>query len=100
MPSALIANAAASGDTTLVAGAAGKQIRVHSFVYQLSGTTAVKFKSGSTDLTGAMAGVNGNVVAQGFDPNGHFVTAAGDDLVLNSSQAIGVNGSIEYSVVG
>jgi hypothetical protein len=68
MASVAIATAAASGHTVLVSGVAAKQIRTHAFVYQLSGTTAVTFKSGSTALSGAMAGVSGSVVASAYSP--------------------------------
>src|SRR5687768_3739181 len=67
-------DAAASGDNTLVAAVAGKQIQLASIWLRAAGTVSIKFKSGSTDLTGSMILTNAGT----FTPPG-FNTGAGDE---------------------
>jgi hypothetical protein len=85
---------AASGDTTILAGVAGKRLMVLSYVLAAVGAVAVKFKGGSTDLSGAMSlGSNGTVTGSN-NPFGHVVTAAGSALILNLSGAVQVSGHV------
>ena len=92
----------ASGDNTLVAGVAGYQIAVREFALVPAGAVNATIKSGaSTNLTGAMplggslAGLTGD-----YSPADHFLTNAGDPLVLNLSAAVAVNGYLIYSLYG
>jgi hypothetical protein len=99
VPSVAI-NTATSGDNVLLGAQAGHRYRVHSFIYQLGGTATVTFKSGATALTGALPGVVNNVVAAPYDPNGHFTTNNGEDLIVSLSAGQQISGSLEYSVIG
>lgn len=91
--------AATSGNNTLVAAVTGKKIRV--LAYKLTGSGAVnaKFQSGAggTDLTGLeyIAAAGGGVFA-GFNPVGHFETAAGVLLNINLSGSVAVGGHLTY----
>lgn len=95
---------AASGQTQLVAGQAGRTIRVHAFFLVAASAVTAKFQSGSTDLTGAMSMITGTPLQAQPAPlqvsarGAHFETNAGDDLNLNLGGAVQVSGWIEYSV--
>jgi hypothetical protein len=92
----------ASGDTTLVAAVSGRRIKVLSYVIVVADTVTVKFKSGSTDITGPFTFVSGGsgvsspaaLSSMGFIPA--FVTAAGEALVINLSAAKQVGGHLTY----
>lgn len=92
---------AASGNNTLVSAVTGYKIRVHNLVLVASGTTTVRFQTGAggTALTGDMALVANVGFAPGFDPTGHFETAAGQLLNLSLSAAVSVDGWLTYSLV-
>jgi hypothetical protein len=88
---------AASGDNTLVTAVDQKKIRLLSATLVAAGTVAVQFKSGAaTDLSGAMTLVANNILPLAPCTWGHLETAEGEDLVLELSAAIGVNGLISY----
>jgi hypothetical protein len=76
--------AGASGDNMLVAGVAGKVIKVYELMLVLSTGGTLVFKDGaSTDLTGPLAMLaNGSIVLD-VDSNPWFTTSAGNDFVLN-----------------
>lgn len=95
-PKYALISSAASGDNSLVALVASKKIRVLSYVIVADAGVVAKFRSATTDITGAMAlSANGGVSA-GFNPYGHFETAAGVALNLNLGAAIGVRGHLTY----
>ena len=91
---------AASGDTLLVTGKPGQVIRVLNIVAGAASAVSIKFKSGSTDLTGAIPVVNPLATTWcGYGPGGsipHFKTALGENLSINLSGAIAVGGWLNY----
>ncbi len=91
---------ATSGNNTIVAAVTGYKIRVHNLVLVASGTTTVRFQSGAggTSLTGDMALVANVGFAPGFDPTGHFETAASALLNISLSAAVSVDGWLTYSL--
>jgi hypothetical protein len=91
---------AASGNNTLVAATTGSKIRVHQIVLVPDAAVTVKFQSGAsgTDLTGAMA-LTTIPMCAGFDPYGHFETAASALLNVVLGGAVGVRGWVVYSLV-
>ena len=91
---------ASSGDTSLVAATTGKKVKVVGFFLIASGAVSVKLRSGTTDLTGAMAvGANGGLVVQGGPAGEHVIeTAAGSALNINLSAATQVSGAVRYVV--
>lgn len=95
---AAITNAAASGDTTLVAAVTGKRYIVVNYAIVATGAVSVKFKDGaSTDLTGAMALAANGGVSFATDPTSPaFQTSVGNALVINASGAVQVSGHIAY----
>lgn len=92
---------ASSGDNELVAAVAGKKIRVYNIVLVSAGSMTVRFESGAggTALTGQMNVVAGSGFAPGFDPMGHFETAAGAALNLELSAATSADGWLTYELI-
>jgi hypothetical protein len=97
-------NVGSSGDNTLVAGVAGKIIRVLNFVLMPAANVACKFTDGpgGIGLTGPMSiGTTG--LYPGWVPQlpggftlGHFETSPGNALVLNLGSATQVCGYVNY----
>lgn len=89
------------GDNTIVSAVTGKIIRVYEVVLISSGTTTVRFESGTggTALTGQM-NLSANVgFSSGWCPTGHFETAEGVLLNLELSAAVSVDGWIVYAEI-
>ena len=90
---------ASSGDNAIVAAVTGKKIRVLSYAIVGAGAVSAKFRSGTTDITGAMSFAANGGAAVGFSPVGHFETAAGSALNVNLSGAVAVAGHLTYILV-
>lgn len=86
----------ASGNNQVIAAVGGKKLRVLSYILVAAGTVSVKFRSASTDKTGAMPLVANSGIASGFCQVGHFETAVGEALNLNLSDAIAIGGHVTY----
>ena len=95
------ANVSASGDNVLVAGTAGKKIRVLSFaVGPVAGAVNVYFKSatsGAVSSTKYLPASGG--LGRTYSPMGHFETVAGEGLSINLSAAVNVGVDFEYVLV-
>jgi len=90
-------SAASSGDNTLVAAVTAKKILVLNTQIICADIVSVTFKSGaSTSLTGAMSFAAKGGMVLPFVASGHFVTAAGEALVMGLSSAVQVSGSLAY----
>lgn len=90
-----INNAAALGDTTLVAAAAGKATRVYSLDISVAGATIVTLRRGATVLqVFNFAGVGG-IVVKDLRELPYYVTGVNEALILNSSVAVQVDGMFE-----
>ncbi len=87
---------ASSGSNALVAAVPGKRLKLIACILVADGTVAVKFRSASTDLTGAMSLIvnSGFVIPESVV--GWCVTAQGEALNLNLSAAIQVSGMLVY----
>lgn len=87
---------AAAGDNTVVAGTAGKQIKLVTIVLTVSGETNLIFKAGATAISGAMD-FGGDGEPRGMVPH-HGCCAleltAGQAFVINSSNAVQVSGYV------
>ena len=88
-----------SGSTTVVSAVSGCTINVCSYVFVAGVNVSVKWRSNSTDLTGAMpiianGGVDAPVSSPGLGPL--FKTASGEPLVLDLSTAGLVAGHMSY----
>ena len=81
-----------NGDTTLLAGVSGKHLAVLAYTLVCAAEVAAKFKSGSTDLTGAMPFAANGGASPPHNPRAHFMTAKGEALVLNLSSGVQVSG--------
>jgi hypothetical protein len=102
-------NVSSSGDNQIIAGVAGKTIRVLSYTLTINGAVNVYWKSGTsgtgtnTTLTGPLYGASagGGEVATG--PPGVeplFWCVVGDGLYLNLSGAVAVGGHVTYAISG
>lgn len=90
--------ASTSGNNTLVAGTAGKRVRVLSYKLVAAAAVTIKFQTGAggADLSGPMAfAANGGSV-DGFNEGGWFQTEEGHLLNLNLSDAVSVGGHLSY----
>lgn len=90
---------ASSGDNTLVLAAAGKKVRVFSYVFVASGAVAVRWKSGANNKSGAMAlAANGGIAMPATRDFGEVLaTNAGEALILNLGGAVQVSGHFTYT---
>jgi len=91
-------NATASGDTQVVAAVSGRRIVVVAFAVIASATVNIRFRSGSTDITGAMRLVEGGGIAHAYD-GGLFETAVNQPLNINLSTNATVGGYVVYREV-
>lgn len=91
-------NANTANDITIVNGVASKRIRVIAFALVASGTVNVKFKSGTTDITGTMRFVEAGGIAHAFE-GGLFQTNVGESLNINLSANVQVGGYVVYEEV-
>ena len=95
-----VINVSSSGDSTLVAGAAGKTIKVYRLKLIVSAATAILIKSDSaTTLDGPLSfSANEGMILDftGNDMPPWYTTAAGKDLVINSSNAVTIGGNLDY----
>lgn len=89
----------ASGDNSIVAAVTSKKIKVLSCTLVSSGIVSVKWRSGTTDLSGAMPLVanSGFVLPASAPGQGHYLeTAVNTALNINLSGAVQVSGLISY----
>jgi len=93
-------NTATSGDSIVASPTSiSVKIKVLSVVLVSSGAVSVKWRSNTTDLSGAMPLVasSGFVLPATSPGQSHyFQTAAGQDLNINLSGAVQVSGHISY----
>lgn len=94
----VINNAAASGQTALVAAPAnGQAIYVVSYVVVAAGAVTVKFQSGNTDITGTMSlAANGGLVCAGRPESPVLKCGANAALNINAGGAVQLSGHFSY----
>jgi hypothetical protein len=94
------------GDTTVIPGVANKKIRVLAYLLTSSNQNMVKWKSGSTEISGELhMPTGGNLVIHMGDlwPSGGLPAlecAIGESLVINLNSAQSIGGHITYYYVG
>jgi hypothetical protein len=91
-------NATSSGDTQVVAAVSGRRIVVVAYAVVASATVNIRFRSGTTDITGSMRLVEGGGIAHAYDV-GLFQTATGQALNINLSANATVGGYVVYRTV-
>jgi len=91
-------NATTSGDTQVVAAVSNRRIVVVAFGVIASATVNIRFRSGTTDITGAMRLVEGGGIAHSYDA-GLFQTAVNQPLNINLSANATVGGYVVYRTV-
>ena len=105
MPYAKI-DASTTGDHTVVAApAAWQKIRIMNYTIFAAGDVSVTWKSGSTEISGAMPiAANGGLApsagsSTAIGPDGVLQCAGGEALVLNLSAPVAVGGHLRYELV-
>ena len=105
MPYAKI-DASTTGDHTVVAApAAWQKIRVQGYALIAAGEVAVTWKSGATEISGAMPiAANGGLApsagsSSAIGPDGVLQCAGGEALVLNLSAPVAVGGHLRFELV-
>jgi len=91
-------NATTSGNTQVVGAVSGKRIRVIAYAVIASATVNIRFRSGTTDITGSMRVVEGGGIAHAYD-GGLFETAVNQPLNINLSTNATVGGYVVYREV-
>ncbi len=87
------------GDNQIVAAVPGKRILVLGYMLDASGgANTVKFRSATTDLTGAMDLVADTPLPVPWSPHGWMITAVGVALNLNLTAATLVAGHVLYGL--
>lgn len=94
-----VISSAAGGDIAVVAGVAGKTIRVFRLILVVNAATSITFKDSTpTSFSGAMPiAANGGIVLD-FNGDPWYTTAAGKDFVITSSAATQISGTIGYAI--
>jgi hypothetical protein len=94
---ARINNAAAAGDTVVVAGVAGQSVRVYGLRLSVAGATIVSIKDGAGTVL-EVFNFAGAGVAPPLDlrDETYYTTVSGNGLIVNSSAAVQVDGRLEY----
>ena len=97
--SAKIDAAAGTGDVTVVAAVAGKKIVVIYFLYTSSAAENTTFWSddtSGTQLTGDMKVMANGWIKGHYNPDGHFQTVAGQDLIIERGGSTALGGWLNY----
>jgi len=90
-----VVSTSGSGDRTVITGLAGKSIMVYGFDLFLSGSSTLKLKCGSTDLTGAMTMTAWSKPI--VQAPAYFVCAGGSNLIINLGNAVSTGGILWYA---
>lgn len=91
-------NFAASGDNSVLSNVSGQKHRVYAFRLSVAGATVITLKDSSAAVFEKwnFAGNGGGVVLD-LRELPYWVMSTNTDLVLNSSNAVQVDGQIEYT---
>ena len=92
-------SASASGDNTIVAAVATSKIRVLRWGLTADGDVSAKWRSATSDITGARPLTKYASAGGAYCPVGCFETDADAPLVLNLSEAVAVGGELTYVVI-
>lgn len=93
--------ASASGDNSVVAAVSAKKIRVLGFFVTGNGAVNVKFRSGTTDISGLtyIAQAGGGIAVPSTTGGFWFETATNTVLNINLSAAVAVGGQVQYAEI-
>lgn len=91
-------NASSNGNNTLVAAVPARKLVVLNILIMSAGTVTLIFQSGAggTALSGGLPLTAQKGFCPGYDPTGHFETAAGELLNLNLSAGVACTGYLNY----
>ena len=93
-------NVSSSGNNTVVAAVAGKQIVLLAGDLVCAGAVTITWESGGGSiLDGPKAFAANGGQLYPFDENGHFASVSGESLLLNLNGAVQVGGRVKYALV-
>jgi hypothetical protein len=85
------------GDTTIIPGVPGTNIRIYKFVLTAGGAVVITLKEGMRENSGGLrVANNGNIVLM-FDSEMPLELPEGQPLVVNLNAAIRMTGFVEYT---
>jgi len=85
-----------TGDNILVTPPAGQRVVVYQLFALADAATIFRFKSGGTSLTGPLSIPAGGSITLDNNREPWFVTAIGEDFILNQSGTATVGGVVGY----
>jgi hypothetical protein len=92
-------NVNASGDNVIVAGVAGKQIKVFRLKLIVAAAVTVLVKDGATILDGPLSfSANEGMILDwsGYDAPPWYTTSIGNALIFNLGSLVQVGGNLDY----
>lgn len=92
-------NASASGDNIIVAGVAGKQVKVFRLKLIVAAAVVVLVKDGATVIDGPLSfSANEGMILDwsGYDAPPWYTTSLGNALIMNLSTGVQVGGNLDY----
>ena len=94
-------NFSTSGDNTVISAPASGGITVTGITFTVAGATNITFKNGTTAQSGAIqfTAAGGALTLMEWD-RGYYFADAGNNFVMNSSNAVQVSGTIWYTQGG
>lgn len=84
------------GDNIIIAGVAGKIIRVLQFFFVCSTATTLTYKSGSTPISGPLSFVSNGAQVQDFIQCPFNCLNTGDPFIINASLSVTIGGTIWF----
>jgi hypothetical protein len=94
-------NFSSSGDNTVITAPASGGITVVGITFTVAGGTNITFKNGTTAESGAIVFTgNGSSMTLMNHERGYYFADAGNNFVMNNSNAVQVSGTIWYTLGG
>jgi hypothetical protein len=90
-------NVGASGENTIITEVAGKRIKVYAYLVQPTGSVDWFFEEGAEDVSASLTAQAREGVRAAVDPPAYlFATSPGNDVGIDLSAAVAVDGWVAY----
>lgn len=90
-------NFTGSGNNTIVAGVPNQIIRLYKIFFVAQAATVITYQDELNAISGPIGFTANGSMTLMFDTKPWFVTSAGNDLILNSTNAVQVGGTVYYT---